>query len=123
MIPKLNRIFFIIFVSTILFSGCIKSNQDSQDKTQNISQNISESISKNETVSISKELCEQHSGTWNECGSACQGTPPGTMCIQSCVKVCECEELSQCPPGFECRMNQPTKGKIPTPGVCITSEG
>jgi len=51
---------------------------------------------------LTKELCEDSDGTWNECGSLCTGQPTGTMCAQVCVAVCECKSSFQCPPGYYC---------------------
>ena len=70
-----------------------------------------------------QELCEQNGGNWNECGSACAGEPPGTVCIQSCVEVCECEDSSQCPEGFECKKSPPIEGRVYNAGVCKLLEG
>lgn len=52
---------------------------------------------------LTKELCEDSDGVWNECGSLCTGEPPGTMCAAVCVPVCECRSSFQCPPEFYCR--------------------
>jgi len=64
---------------------------------------------------ITKELCEDSDGTWNECGSLCTGEPPGTMCAQVCVPLCECKSSFQCPPSYYCK----TSGMVPgETGVC-----
>ena len=64
---------------------------------------------------MTKELCEDSDGTWNECGSLCTGEPSGTMCAAVCVPVCECNSDLQCPPGYYCR----TSGMVPgETGVC-----
>jgi hypothetical protein len=52
---------------------------------------------------MTKELCEDSDGTWNECGSACASEPPGTVCTKECVPTCECRSDFECPPGFYCR--------------------
>ena len=52
---------------------------------------------------LTRELCEDSDGTWNECGSLCTGEPPGTMCADVCVAVCECQSSFQCPPEYYCR--------------------
>jgi hypothetical protein len=52
---------------------------------------------------MTKELCEDSDGFWNECGSLCTGEPPGTMCADVCVPVCECRSSFECPPEFYCR--------------------
>jgi hypothetical protein len=52
---------------------------------------------------LTKELCEDSGGVWNECGSLCTGEPPGTICADVCVPVCECGEAWECPPGFYCK--------------------
>jgi hypothetical protein len=52
---------------------------------------------------MTKELCEDSDGVWNECGSLCTGEPPGTVCADVCVPLCECVEEWQCPPGWYCK--------------------
>lgn len=64
---------------------------------------------------ITKELCEDSDGFWNECGSLCTGEPPGTMCAQVCVPLCECKSGFQCPPGYYCRTSGMVSGET---GVC-----
>lgn len=56
---------------------------------------------------MSKELCERYGGHWNECGSACAGEPPGTVCIAVCVPQCECGGSAgwSCPPGYYCKLS------------------
>jgi hypothetical protein len=52
---------------------------------------------------MTKELCEDSDGVWNECGSPCTGEPSGDACIAAgCAHVCECREEWECPPGFYC---------------------
>jgi len=64
---------------------------------------------------ITKELCEDSDGIWNECGSLCTGEPPGTLCADVCVPVCECSSDMQCLPGYYCQ----TSGVIQNEtGVC-----
>ena len=64
---------------------------------------------------LTKELCEDSDGVWNECGSLCTGEPPGTICADVCVPVCECISSFQCPPGFYCM----TSGAVPgETGAC-----
>jgi len=76
---------------------------------------------------LTKELCEDSDGTWNECGSLCTGEPPGTMCAAMCVPICECQSSFQCPPDYYCK----TSGTIPgetgacrplLAGMCESSE-
>jgi hypothetical protein len=64
---------------------------------------------------LTKELCEDSDGTWNECGSLCTGESPGTMCAQVCVPLCECKSSFQCPPGYYCRNSGIVKNET---GVC-----
>ncbi|HJW96544.1 MAG TPA: hypothetical protein VJ485_00080 [archaeon] len=52
---------------------------------------------------LTKELCQDSDGVWNECGSACAGEPPGTVCTKECVPTCECYYNFQCPPGYYCK--------------------
>lgn len=42
-----------------------------------------------ECEGISKELCEQYNGTFNQCGSACRHEPDSDMCIEVCVPYCK----------------------------------
>jgi len=66
---------------------------------------------------MSKELCEAHGGHWNECGSACTGEPPGTVCIQVCVAQCECSGKAgwTCPPSYYCKLSGMVIDEV---GVC-----
>jgi len=54
---------------------------------------------------ISKGLCEDSDGVWNECGSLCTGEPSGTLCADVCVPLCECLSDIQCPPGYYCQIS------------------
>jgi len=62
---------------------------------------------------ITKDICEDSDGVWNECGSPCAGEPAGTACIEVCIPVCECKSGYQCPPGYYCSLSNET-------GVCKT---
>ncbi len=64
---------------------------------------------------ITKELCEDSEGVWNECGSLCTGQPPGTVCADMCVPVCECKQEWQCPAGFYCKTSGATENET---GAC-----
>ncbi|MEM3556215.1 MAG: DUF333 domain-containing protein [Candidatus Micrarchaeia archaeon] len=69
---------------------------------------------------MNRELCEKYGGHWNECGSACTGEPPGTVCIAVCIAQCECGGIAgwSCPPGYYCKLS----GGIPDElGVCKPS--
>ena len=57
-----------------------------------------------DATGITKEMCENARGHWNECGSACRGAPEGTACIMMCVMYCECGGIAGfgCPPGYVC---------------------
>jgi hypothetical protein len=59
------------------------------------------------TPEMTKGLCQDSDGVWNECGSACLGEPPGTICTKECVPTCGCFSNFQCPPGYFCRQNSP----------------
>jgi hypothetical protein len=52
---------------------------------------------------------------WNECGSLCTGEPPGAMCADVCVPVCECRSSFQCPPEYYCRTSGIVQNET---GVC-----
>lgn len=66
---------------------------------------------------MSKELCETYVGHWNECGSACTGEPPGTVCSAVCIPQCECGGIAgwQCPPGYNCKLSGQAANEL---GVC-----
>ena len=55
---------------------------------------------------MSKALCEDSDGYWNECGSACLGEPPGAICPAVCVPTCECLSSIQCPTGYHCKVSE-----------------
>ncbi len=58
---------------------------------------------------MTKELCEDSDGTWNECGSYCTGEPSGEPCIAAgCAKICECFSGFQCPTGYYCNISNGT---------------
>ena len=64
---------------------------------------------------MTKDLCEDSDGVWNECGSLCTGEPPGTMCADVCVPMCECRSDFSCPPEFYCRASGIMENET---GVC-----
>jgi putative hemolysin len=66
---------------------------------------------------LNKELCEKYGGHWNECGSACTGQPPGTVCPMVCIAQCECGGLAgwNCPPGYYCMLSGEITDEL---GVC-----
>lgn len=43
----------------------------------------------NECEGLSKDLCDQLGGTFNECASACRNNPKAQMCTMQCVLVCQ----------------------------------
>ena len=43
----------------------------------------------NECEDISKEMCDELSGTYEECASSCRNNPGAEMCIMNCVQVCK----------------------------------
>lgn len=63
---------------------------------------------------LTSSLCEQASGSWNACGSACR-TQPEAPCIELCVAYCECELDDQCPVGYACG------DFVDGQGVCLES--
>ncbi|HLD60009.1 MAG TPA: hypothetical protein VI912_03380 [Candidatus Bilamarchaeaceae archaeon] len=126
MVSKNAKVLAVLFLCFLVF-GCIKPSPDPQNISKNDSPIVAnQSIaneSDNRTIQMTQDLCEQSGGRWNECGSACAGEPPGTVCIQSCVEVCECEDSSQCPEGFECKKSPPIEGRVYNAGVCKLLEG
>ncbi len=51
---------------------------------------------------ITPKECAASGGTYNDCGSACRTSPPGTICEQVCIAYCECTTDAQCPTGYAC---------------------
>lgn len=78
-------------------------------------------IDPNDNVSvdtgITKTMCDNAGGHWNECGSACRGAPPGTACTMNCVFYCECGGNYKCPAGYVCSDYLP-KGASDAMGIC-----
>jgi len=69
---------------------------------------------------MTKEMCENARGHWDECGSACRGAPPGTACIMMCVQYCECGGIAGfgCPAGYECADYLPSNDTPDAMGIC-----
>jgi hypothetical protein len=69
---------------------------------------------------LTKALCVDAGGLWNECGSACRGAPDGTACIMMCVQYCECGGLAgfRCPSGHTCTDYLPSKDTPDAMGIC-----
>jgi hypothetical protein len=84
---QMKKIIFLVFV-VLFISGCAIVEKK-ENKTSEIQP-------------LTQELCKSAGGYWNECGSACRGAPPGTMCIQVCVEYCECSGTEECPEGYMC---------------------
>ncbi len=52
---------------------------------------------------IEQASCEAAGGHWNDCGSLCRNQPPGTVCAQVCIPLCECTPgADQCPAQTAC---------------------
>ena len=64
---------------------------------------------------MTRELCGDSDGVWNECGSPCTGEPPGTIRADVCVPLCECKSNFNCPPEFYCRVTDTVQNET---GVC-----
>lgn len=43
----------------------------------------------NECEGLSKDMCDQLGGKFNECASACRNNPRAQMCTMQCVIVCK----------------------------------
>ncbi len=102
---KKTGLFLVILM--IFFAGC----------QANLSAEEPEKPEKPAVKEMSKELCDEFGGSWNECGSPCAGTD-ADYCIQVCQAQCECGGIAgfNCPEGFKCRLT----GKIADEmGVCI----
>lgn len=71
---------------------------------------------------MTKEFCESAGGYFNECASACRGSPEGTPCTMQCVQQCECGGIAgfSCPQGYICTDYLP-KGAVDAMGVCTPS--
>lgn len=73
---------------------------------------------------VTKGMCGQYGGHWNECGSACRGAPEGTPCTLNCVFYCECGGIAgfSCPPGYVCTDYLP-RGAADAMGICKKTSG
>lgn len=71
-------------------------------------------------TAITREMCQQAGGHWNECGSACRGEPPGTACPAVCVFYCECGGIAgfKCPSGYVCTDYLPGNDTPDAMGIC-----
>lgn len=73
---------------------------------------------------MTEAVCVAGHGHWNDCGSACRGSPPGTICEAVCVAYCECGGVAGfgCPQGYQCSDYLPlNKDGLPAPdsmGIC-----
>lgn len=97
----MKKILIILVLSMIFISSCnLFQNQD-----------------KKEIKEMSKELCENSGGNWNECSSPCLGTD-AEVCIQVCVAQCECGGIAgfKCPKVYECKLSGKIADEI---GVCV----
>ena len=111
----------VIFLALSLFSlcalfGCIAPIQNPTNNSINITKNTT--VNATSHVSMTQQLCESSGGKWNECGSACAGEPPGTVCTQECVELCECGNELTCPPAFTCKIVPSGKGSANNMGFC-----
>ena len=108
---KLSAVLVVLVLAIVLTHGCLGQNNPPVDNTAG--NNTSTSIA------ITKQMCEQYRGHWNECGSACRGAPEGTPCILMCVTYCECggEGGFDCPPSYFCTDYIP-KGAADATGIC-----
>ena len=70
------------------------------------------------TGEMTKEMCDEAGGHWNECGSPCAGTG-AEICIQMCSAQCECGGIAgfRCPEGYKCRLSGRTARD--EMGVCV----
>lgn len=68
---------------------------------------------------MTEKLCKAWGGNWNACGSACRGSPEGTICTLQCVQYCECGGFAgfSCPDGYFCSDYLP-KGAADAMGIC-----
>lgn len=83
---KTLNLILIILVLLILIS-CSKQEINYKINCENYNGTwISES---NECESITKEQCNNLTGTFNECASPCRNDLEANMCIMSCVPVCK----------------------------------
>ncbi|MFA6330055.1 MAG: hypothetical protein WCX64_05240, partial [Candidatus Micrarchaeia archaeon] len=69
---------------------------------------------------ITKEMCENAKGNWNECSSACRNLGPDQSCIQVCGQECECGGFAGfgCPEGYACMDYFPNNETPDAMGVC-----
>lgn len=101
----MKLLYFGIFLVLLVSFGCT-GPKDGQGNGTDISN------------AITQKMCEQYSGHWNPCGSACRGSQD-EACILMCVEYCECGGIAGfgCPPGFVCTEYEP-KGAADAMGIC-----
>jgi|SRR3989338_2352230 len=58
-----------------------------------------------ERIFMTRAICLEYGGFWNECVSACRGDKAADYCISVCETVCMCgtQEEFTCPPGYRCK--------------------
>ena len=68
---------------------------------------------------LDETTCEAANGHWNECGSACRGAAPDTLCTMQCVQYCECGGFAGfgCPEDYYCTDYLP-EGAADAMGIC-----
>lgn len=68
---------------------------------------------------ITKKMCTDAGGSWNDCGSSCRGGPVDAVCTAVCVPYCECGGIAgfKCPAGCVCGDYLP-KGAADAMGIC-----
>ncbi len=118
----MNAAYFAILVGLVMLSyGCMAVQPPANGSPPVITNSTPTGPG---TPGLTKELCEQARGHWNDCGSACRGAPEGTACIMMCVAYCECGGIAGfgCPDGYQCSDYLP-KDKLGNPvpdamGIC-----
>ena len=107
-----KAIIFSTVILVLFLAGCQDGSNSSNgegDSTRN-----GNSV---EITEITQEICTEYGGSWNECGSPCQGTE-AQVCVAMCAQQCECGGIAGfgCPPGWNCRLTGEIADEL---GVCV----
>lgn len=89
---KLNKNFLVALLAIAVTSltGCMHEEENSKEIACLSSTSTSVWIEESqECEGMTKNLCEEAGGTFNECASACRNNPDAEMCTMQCVQVCQ----------------------------------
>lgn len=106
----MKRIILLI-IPIILISGCVWQQEPIEEITAENECTLAGGIwlqRLQECENVTKEWCEEQSGQFNECASACRHEPAGTICTLQCIPLCSW------------RTEKNTEAKIEEKGIEIT---